>query len=85
MRMNETHEVMLKACKKVRITFRGLLRDIEIDGITYDRAEQAACNIYDPYDEYIDVYHIIRQNLSDFTFIPILDPNYDDFYTISKY
>ena len=42
MRMNETHEVMLKAGKKVRITSRGSLRDIEIDGITYDRAEQAA-------------------------------------------
>ena len=31
MRMNETHEVMLKADKKVIITTRGSLRDIEIE------------------------------------------------------
>lgn len=31
MRLNETHEVMLKAGKKVRITSRGSLRDIEIE------------------------------------------------------
>ena len=86
MRLNETHEVMLKAGKKVRITSRGSLRDIEIDGVTYDRSEQAACSIYDPYDRFFDVYHDIRRDILDFTFIPILDPKYDEIrYTISKY
>ena len=86
MRKNETHEVILKAGKKVRITSRGSLRDIEIDGITYDRIEQAACSIYDPYDEYYDIYHEIRNDLLSFSFIPIIDPKYDDIrYTISKY
>lgn len=50
MRKNENHEVILKTGKKVRITSRGSLRDIEIDEITYDRIEQPACCIYDPYD-----------------------------------
>lgn len=86
MRKNETHEVVLKAGKKVRITSRGSLRDIEIDGITYDTIEQAACSIYDPYDEYYDIYHEIRNGLSLFSFIPIIDPKYDEIrYTISKY
>ena len=48
MKEGETHEVTLKAGKKVKITSRGSLRDIEVDGITYDSIEQAACNIYDP-------------------------------------
>lgn len=74
----ETHEVMLKAGKKVRITSRGSLRDIEIDGVTYDSIDQAACSIYDPYDEYFDIYHAIRNDLLSFSFIPILDPKYDD-------
>ena len=86
MRLNETHEVMLKAGKKVRITSRGSLRDIEIEGITYDSSEQAACNIYDPYDKFINLYNDIRLNPLDYTFIPILDPKYDEIrYTISKY
>ena len=50
----ETHEVTLKAGKKVRITSRGSLRNIEIDGLTYDSTEQAACSKYDPNDEYLD-------------------------------
>ncbi len=86
MNKGETHEVMLKAGKKVRITSRGSLRDIEIEGITYDKAEQAACCIYDPYNEYYDIYDEIRLNPLDFTFIPIIDPDYDEIrYTISKY
>ena len=60
MQENETHKVTLKAGKKVRITSRGSLRDIEIDGITYDSSEQAACSIYDPYNEYYDIYNEIR-------------------------
>ncbi|MCR5349807.1 MAG: hypothetical protein K6E20_02330 [Acholeplasmatales bacterium] len=72
MRLNETHEVTLKAGKKVRITSRGSLRDIEIDGVTYDK--------------YIDVYNDIRFHYLDYTFLPILDPKYDNIrYTISKY
>ena len=86
MQENETHEVTLKAGKKVRITSRGSLRDIEIDGITYDSSEQAACSIYDPYNEYYDIYNEIRSNLLDFTFIPIIDIKRDTIrYTISKY
>ena len=86
MQLNETHEVTLKAGKKVRITSRGSLRDIEIDGITYDSSEQAACSIYDPYNEYYDIYNEIRSNLLDFTFIPIIDTKRDTIrYTISKY
>ncbi len=86
MQLNETHEVTLKAGKKVRITSRGSLRDIEIDGITYDSSEQAACSIYDPYNEYYDIYNEIRSNLLDFTFIPIIDTKHDTIrYTISKY
>ncbi len=61
MRLNETHKVMLKAGKKVRITSRGSLRDIEIDGVTYDRSEQVACSIYDSYDRFFDIYHDIRK------------------------
>ena len=71
MNKGETHEVMLKAGKKVRITSRGSLRDIEIEGITYDKAEQAACCIYDPYNEYFDIYYEIRNNVTDFTFIQL--------------
>ena len=86
MKEGEVHEVTLKAGKKVRITSRGSLRDIEIDGITYDSIEQAACNIYDPYNEYYDIYYEIRNNVTDFTFIPIVDPKHDNIrYTISKY
>ena len=86
MKEGEAHEVTLKAGKKVRITSRDSLRDIEIDGVTYDKVEQAACNIYDPYNEYYDVYYVIRNNVTDFTFVPIVDPVHDNIrYTISKY
>lgn len=87
MKLNETHEVSLKTKnKKVRITSRGSLRDIEIDGITYDSSEQAACSIYDPYDNYYDIYNEIRLNLLEYTFIPIIDTKHDTIrYTISKY
>jgi len=86
MNKGETHDVILKAGKKVRITSRGSLRDVEIDGITYNSIEQAACSIYDPYNEYYDIYDEIRLNPLDFTFIPIIDPSYDEIrYTISKY
>ena len=86
MKEGETHEVTLKAGKKVKITSRGSLRDIEVDGITYDSIEQAACNIYDPYNEYYDIYHDIRNNITDYTLIPIVDPKHDNIrYTISKY
>ena len=71
MKDGEVHEVTLKAGKKVRITSRGSLRDIEIEGITYDKAEQAACCIYDPYNEYFDIYYEIRNNVTDFTFIQL--------------
>lgn len=54
MAQGETHDVVLKAGKKVRITSRGSLRNIEIDGITYNSIEQAACSIYDSYDEYFN-------------------------------
>ena len=86
MNKGETHDVILKTGKKVRITSRGSLRDVEIDGITYNSIEQAACSIYDPYNEYYDIYDEIRLNPLDFTFIPIIDPSYDEIrYTISKY
>lgn len=86
MKQGETHEVALKAGKKVRITSRGSLRDIEIDGITYDSIAQAACSVYDPYDYYYDVSNEIRTNMLDFTFIPIIDSDNDKIrYTISKY
>ncbi len=86
MAQGETHDVVLKAGKKVRITSRGSLRNIEIDGITYNSIEQAACSIYDPYDEYFNLEDIIRDNALDFTFIPIVDPKTDTIrYTISKY
>ena len=82
----ETHDVILKAGKKVRITSRGSIRTVEIDGITYNSVEQAACSIYDPYDEYFNLEDIIRDNALDFTFIPIVDPETDTIrYTISKY
>ncbi len=71
MNKGETHEVTLKANKKVRITSRGSIRDIEIDGITYDSVAQAACSIYDPYDYYYDISKDIRSNMLDYTFIPI--------------
>ena len=86
MLQGETHEVMLKAGKKVRITSRGSLRDIEIDGITYNRIEQAACSIYDPYNEYIDISYEVEKNLLDYAIIPIIDPEDDVIrYTVSKY
>ena len=50
----ETNEVELNA-KKVKITSRGSLREIAIDGIHYDSVEQAACSMYDPYDKYYDI------------------------------
>lgn len=81
----ETHEVTLNA-KKVQITSRGSLRTIAIDGIHYDSVEQAACSMYDPYDEYFDVSNEIRANMLEYTFIPILDTKRDAVrYTISKY
>ena len=86
MDINETHEVTLKANKKVRITSRGSIRDIEIDGITYDSVAQAACSIYDPYDYYYDISKDIRTNMLEYTFIPIIDTDKDAIrYTISKY
>ena len=86
MAQGETHDVVLNAGKKVRITSRGSLRNIEIDGITYNSIEQAACSIYDPYDEYFNLEDIIRDYALDFTFIPIVDPKTDTIrYTISKY
>ena len=61
MKQGETHEVSLNAGKKVRITSRGSLRDVEVDGKHFDSIEQAACSIYDPYDEYFDVSNDIRK------------------------
>ena len=81
----ETNEVELNA-KKVKITSRGSLREVAIDGIHYDSVEQAACSIYDPYDKYYDISKEIRENILDFSFIPILDDNKNELrYTISKY
>ena len=81
----ETHEVMLNA-KKVQITSRGSLRTIAIDGIHYDSVEQAACSMYDPYDEYFDIVNDVRSNILEFSFVPILDTKRDAVrYTISKY
>jgi len=86
MKLNETHEVTLKAGKKVSITSRGSIRDVAIDGIHYDSIAQAACSIYDPYDNYYDISDEIRTNMLDFTFIPIVDNEKDTIrYTISKY
>ena len=86
MKINETHEVTLKAGKKVSITSRGSIRDVAIDGIHYDSIAQAACSIYDPYDNYYDISDEIRTNMLDFTFIPIIDNEKDTIrYTISKY
>ena len=86
MKLNETHEVTLKAGKKVSITSRGSIRDVAIDGIHYDSIAQAACSIYDPYDNYYDISDEIRTNMLDFTFIPIIDNEKDTIrYTISKY
>ena len=81
----ETNEVELNA-KKVIITSRGSLREIAIDGIHYDSVEQAACSMYDPYDKYYDISKEIRENILDFSFIPILDDDKNELrYTISKY
>ena len=81
----ESNEVELNA-KKVKITSRGSLREIAIDGIHYDSVEQAACSMYDPYDKYYDISKEIRENILDFSFIPILDDNKNELrYTISKY
>ena len=81
----ETHEVVLNA-KKIQITSRGSLRRVAIDGIHFDSVEQAACNMYDPYDEYFDISKDIKNNLLDYTLIPIIDTDYDELrYTISKY
>ena len=81
----ETNEVELNA-KKVKITSRGSLREVAIDGIHYDSVEQAACFMYDPYDKYYDISKEIRENILDFSFIPILDNDKNELrYTISKY
>ena len=81
----EINEVILNA-KKVKITSRGSLREIAIDGIHYDSVEQAACSMYDPYDKYYDISKEIRENILDFSFIPILDDDKNELrYTISKY
>ena len=81
----ETNEVELNA-KKVKITSRGSLREIAIDGKHYDSVEQAACSMYDPYDKYYDISKEIRENILDFSFIPILDDDKNELrYTISKY
>ena len=81
----ETNEVELNA-KKVKITSRGSLREVAIDGIHYDSVEQAACSMYDPYDKYYDISKEIRENILDFSFIPILDNEKNELrYTISKY
>ena len=81
----ETNEVELNA-KKVKITSRGSLREVAIDGIHYDSVEQAACSMYDPYDKYYDISKEIRENILDFSFIPILDDDKNELrYTISKY
>lgn len=85
-KQGETHEVTLKAGKKVQITSRGSIRDIAIDWIHYDSIAQAACSIYDPYDNYYDISNEIRQDMLSFTFIPIIDKDKDTIrYTISKY
>ncbi len=39
MAQGETYDAVLKTGKKVRITSRGSLRNIEIDGITYNSIE----------------------------------------------
>ena len=37
-------------------------------------------------NEYYDIYHDIRNNVTDYTFISIVDPKHDNIrYTISKY
>lgn len=72
----ETHEVELNA-KKVKITSRGSLREIAIDGIYYDLISQAACSMYDPYNKYYSLSKITRDDATDFTFIPIIDPELD--------
>ncbi len=85
MMTGEVHEVELNA-KKVSITSRGSLRDVAIDGIHFDSIEQAACNIYDPYDESYELSDELRLNPLDYTFIPIIDTSLDQIrYTISKY
>lgn len=85
MNEGEVHEVELNA-RKVQITSRGSLRTVAVDGIHFDSIEQAACNMYDPYDEYIDLSNVVRDNALDFTFIPIVDVERDTIrYTISKY
>ena len=58
----ETHEVTLNA-KKIQIISRGSLRTIAIDGTHYDSVEQAACSMYDPYDEYFDIINEVRSNI----------------------
>lgn len=81
----ETHKVEVLA-KKFQITSRGSLRTIAIDGIYYDSEAQAACFIYDLYDEYYDIVNDVRADMLDFTFVPILDTKRDAIrYTISKY
>ena len=81
----ETSEVELNA-KKVSITSRGSIREVAIDGIHYDSVEQAACSMYDPYDKYYDLSKEVRNNLLDFSFIPIVDDEKNEIrYTISKY
>ena len=72
--------------KKISISSRGSLRTYAIDGKHYDSVLQAACSIYDPYDEFIDLKDDIKINPSSYSFIPIIDTDYDKVrYTISKY
>ena len=81
----ESNEVELNA-KKVKITSRGSLREVAIDGIHFDSVEQAACSMYDPYDKYFDLSKEVRDNLLDFSFMPIIDDDKNEIrYTISKY
>ena len=81
----ESNEVELNA-KKVKITSRGSLREVAIDGIHFDSVEQAACSMYDPYDKYYDLSKEVRDNILDFSFIPIIDDDKNEIrYIISKY
>ena len=85
MRTGEEHEVELNA-KKVTISSHGSLREVIIEGVHYDRIEQAAYNMYDPYDEYYDISRDIKNNMLSYTLIPIIDEDKNEMrYTISKY
>ena len=82
---HERHEVNVYS-KKVILTQRASLRQFEVEGVTFDYEAQAACNIYDPYDEFFDIGDEIRDHADQFTFIPIVDAEFDQVrYTVSKY